>query len=98
MSTVSVKDKLVNFFHNPVYNTLTVSQARARFGIENVSARINELREEGFAIYTNTKTLEDGRKIKFYRLGSPSARYLRNLHAGRTRLAVKALANPGRAA
>jgi len=91
MYTVTTKDKLVNYFHNPVYNTLTVNQARARFGIQNVSARINELREEGFAIYTNTKTLEDGRKIKFYRLGKPSARYLRNLNAGRTRLALKAL-------
>jgi hypothetical protein len=96
MNNVSVNDKLLNYFFNPVYNTLTVAQARARFGIQNVSARINELRLDGFSIYTNTKTLSDGRKIKFYRLGSPSARYLRNLAAGRTRLAVKALT--GRAA
>ena len=91
MNTVSVNDKLVAYFHNPVYNTLTVAQAKARFGITNVSARINELRKEGFAIYTNTKTLADGRKISFYRLGTPSKRYLRNLKAGRTQLAIKAL-------
>lgn len=96
MFTMSTKDKLISYFHNPVYNTLTTAQARARFGVKNVSAVINELRLEGFAIYTNSKTLEDGRKIKFYRLGTPSKRYLRNLDAGRTRLAVAALA--GRAA
>ena len=96
MNNFSVKDKLVAYFHNPVYNTLTVAQARARFGIQNVTARINELREEGFAIYTNTKTLSDGRKIKFYRLGTPSKRYMRNLKAGRTQIAIAALT--GRAA
>jgi predicted ArsR family transcriptional regulator len=91
MSKVSTKDKLLSYFFNPVYNTLTVAQAQARFGITNVSARINELRQEGFAIYTNTKTLEDGRTISYYRLGSPSARFTRNLNAGRTKLAIKSL-------
>jgi hypothetical protein len=56
------------------YNTFTTAQARVRFGITNVAARINELRKEGHAIYTNTKTLEDGRKISFYRLGKPTKR------------------------
>jgi DNA-binding MarR family transcriptional regulator len=94
----SVKDRLVNYFFNPVYNTLTVKQASARFGItaSTVTKAVNELRKEGFAIYTNRKTLEDGRKISVYRLGSASKRYLRNLRAGRTRLAVQALT--GRAA
>jgi hypothetical protein len=91
MSKLSVRSKLLNYFFNPVYNTLTVAQAQARFGIVNVSARINELRQDGFSIYTNTKTLEDGRKISFYRLGTPSERFLRNLNAGRTAIAVKSL-------
>jgi biotin operon repressor len=70
---MSAKQKILNYLSkNSSYNTLTTSQARARFGITNVSARINELREEGYAIYTNTKTLEDGRKISFYRMGTPS--------------------------
>ena len=96
MNKVSLKDKLIAYFHNPVYNTLTVAQARSRFGVTNVSGAINELRKEGFAIYTNRKTLADGRKISFYRLGTPSKRYLRNLNAGRTSIAVAALS--GRAA
>lgn len=54
------------------YNTFTTAQAQSRFGISNVSARIDELRQEGHCIYTNTKTLENGRKIKFYRLGTPT--------------------------
>lgn len=92
-SQLTLKDKLLDFFFNTRYNTLTVAQARARFGVEtqSVTSAVRDLRMEGFAIYTNTKVLSDGRRIKFYRLGNPSARYTRNLNAGRTRLAVKSL-------
>lgn len=58
------------------YNTFTTAQARARFGIKNVAARISELREEGYAIYSNTKKLADGRTITVYRLGQPSRRMI----------------------
>lgn len=72
---MSVKQKILNFLSKQDgYNTLTVAQARARFGCNNVTARIEELRSEGHAIYTNTKTLADGRRISFYRLGTPSKR------------------------
>jgi hypothetical protein len=54
------------------YNTFTVAQAQKRFGVKNVSARIEELRKEGYCIYTNSKTLKNGRKINFYRLGTPT--------------------------
>ena len=53
------------------YNTFTTAQAQRRFGISNVSARIDELRQEGHCIYTNTKVV-DGRKVKYYRLGTPT--------------------------
>jgi hypothetical protein len=53
------------------YNTFTTKQAQRRFGITNVSARIDELRQEGNCIYTNTKTV-DGQKVSFYRLGTPT--------------------------
>lgn len=69
----SVKQKMLNFLSKDgKYNTFTVAQARARWGISNVTARVNELRDEGHAIYTNRKTLTDGRKITFYRLGTPT--------------------------
>lgn len=53
------------------YNTFTTAQAQRRFGISNVSARIDELRQEGHCIYTNTK-VQDGRKVSYYRLGTPT--------------------------
>lgn len=69
----SAKQKILAYLSKTEgYNTLTVAQARARFGIKNVSARIDELRKEGYAIYANTKTLEDGRKVTYYKLGKPT--------------------------
>jgi hypothetical protein len=53
------------------YNTFTTKQAQRRFGITNVAARIDELRQEGHVIYTNTKVV-DGQKVSFYRLGTPT--------------------------
>jgi len=70
---MNVKTKILNYLSKADgYNTLTTAQARARFGISNVAARIEELRKEGHCIYTNTKYLEDGRKISFYRMGKPT--------------------------
>ena len=65
------------------YNTFTVEQARRRFGISNVSARIDELRQEGHVIYTNTKYNADGVKVASYRLGKPTKAMVRTaLQAG----------------
>jgi len=70
---MSAKQRLLNFLSKKDgYNTLSVAQARARFGIQNVAARISELRQEGYAIYTNMKTRGDGSKVAVYRLGTPS--------------------------
>ena len=55
----------------------TVAQLRARFGVQNVAARIEELRNEGHCIYTNTKTLANGRRISYYRIGAPTKRLVR---------------------
>jgi len=90
-SKQTIKQKLLNSFFNPVYDTFTAAQARARFKISNVSARINELRKEGYPIYSNVKTLEDGRKVTVYRLGNPSKRYLRAMRSGRISQALAAL-------
>lgn len=75
MSKMTAKEKiLATLSKKDGYNTFTTAQARARFGITNVAARINELREEGYAIYTNTKKLANGRTISFYRMGQPTKR------------------------
>jgi hypothetical protein len=44
------------------------------FGIANPSATINELRNEGYSIYLNTRNTQSGMKVSFYRLGTPTKR------------------------
>ena len=74
----SAKQKILAYLSKKDgYNTLTVAQARAKFGIINVSARVDELRQEGHCIYTNTKTRADGSKVKSYRLGKPTKAMVR---------------------
>lgn len=78
MTKLSAKQKILNFLSKKEgYNTLSVAQARARFGIQNVSARIDELRQEGHCIYTNTKRRADGTKVNVYRLGTPTKSMVR---------------------
>ena len=49
-------------------NTLTTAQARSMFKVDNIAARIYDLRQDGFRIYTNNRKLKDGRMVKAYRL------------------------------
>jgi hypothetical protein len=70
---VSAKQRMLNALkQSEGYNTFTVKQAQRRFGIKNVSARIDELRQEGHCIYTNTKKTEDGSTVKYYKIGTPT--------------------------
>jgi hypothetical protein len=75
---ISAKEKILNYLSKTEgYNTLSVAQARARFGIQNVAARVEELRKEGHVIYTNTKTRGDGSKVSVYRMGKPTKAMVR---------------------
>lgn len=56
------------------YNTLTANKMRHLFGIANPSATINELRNDGYAIYLNSRVNANGKKVSFYRLGTPTKR------------------------
>jgi len=79
---MSAKQKILNYLSKEgPYNTLTVAQAKSRFGISNVGARIEELRAEGHCIYTNKKTLSNGKTITYYRLGKPSREMVAMAHA-----------------
>lgn len=72
------KEKIVKFLSKSTgTNTFTTAQAQSWFGVENVAARIAELRQEGYPIYTNTRVREDGTKKYFYRLGKPSKSFKR---------------------
>jgi len=74
---LSAKEKMLTALKQPSgYNTFTTKQAQRRFGITNVAARIDELRQEGNVIYTNTKVV-DGQKVSFYRLGTPTKALVR---------------------
>lgn len=72
-SKVSAKSRILAFLNRTTgRNTLTVKQARARFRISNVSARIAQLRAEGYSIYTNKRSNHPA----VYRLGRPSASFM----------------------
>ena len=77
MKKLSAKQKIVNYLAKNSEYGLTTNQARARFGIVNVAARIEELRQEGHCIYTNTKTRGDGSKVSVYRIGAPTKAMVR---------------------
>jgi hypothetical protein len=48
---MSQNDRLVRFLTTG--RSITAAQARARFGVRNLRARVNDLRSEGFCVYTN---------------------------------------------
>jgi len=71
----SAKAKVLAYLSkDSAYNTLTVNRMQSLFGIANPSATINELRNEGHAIYLNTRVTANGDKVSFYRLGQPTKR------------------------
>ena len=47
---------------------------QSQFGIANPSATINDLRNDGHAIYLNSRINTSGEKVSFYRLGAPTKR------------------------
>jgi hypothetical protein len=62
---MSQNDRLVRYFSTG--RSITPAQARSRFGIRNLRARVNDLRSEGYCVYTNrTKTGTS------YRIGKPN--------------------------
>ncbi len=66
MAKTNARTRMMNYLRSGY--DITTNQARARFGIENVAARIHELREEGYPIYTNLKNI-NGHQTFVYRLG-----------------------------
>jgi uncharacterized protein YjdB len=71
----SVKSKILAYLSKDSgYNTLTVAKMQSVFGVANPTATINDLRNDGHAIYLNTRTNSNGDKVSFYRLGTPTKR------------------------
>jgi len=73
--TKSAKTKIFAYLSKTDgYNTLTAAKMQSVFGVKNPSATVNELRNEGNAIYLNSRINSNGEKVSFYRLGSPTKR------------------------
>ena len=71
---MSVKSKILAYLSKDgAYNTLTAQKMQSVFGVANPSATINDLRNEGHAIYLNSRVV-NGEKVSFYRLGTPTKR------------------------
>ena len=72
---MSAKSKVLAYLSKTgTFNTLTAAKMQSVFGIANPSATINELRNEGHAIYLNSRINANGDKVSFYRLGTPTKR------------------------
>lgn len=65
----SAKSKILTALKNG--RNVTVNQVRARYGIQNVSARVAQLRNEGYSIYTNRT-----KRGFAYRWGTPSQTFI----------------------
>jgi hypothetical protein len=66
MATKTQRTKLVKRLSSG--KNLTVTEATSKFGIKRLAARIHELREEGFPIYTNRVAARNGERVTAYRL------------------------------
>ncbi len=51
---------------------LTASQAEKRFGIKNISAEASRIRQNGYAVYANTRKAGNGVTVTEYSMGRPS--------------------------
>jgi len=51
---------------------LTAAQIKSRYGIANPHDAVYQLRQAGFAIYTNETTNSNGETVMKYRAGKPS--------------------------
>jgi len=72
-------EKVLNFLASG--KQLTVSEARSRFGVQNLRSIIDRLRNrDGFTIYTNQKTfsrgLHRGRMVTTYRLDNADQEFV----------------------
>ncbi len=59
----SQNQRIINFLSKG--KTLTADQAESKFGVQNLRARVDDLRASGYPVYNNGGA---------YRLGTPSRR------------------------
>ena len=59
---------------NALYNgeAVTPAAAEKRFGIKNISAEVSRIRQNGYAVYTNSRKAGNGVQVTEYVIGKPS--------------------------
>ena len=63
--------KIFEYLNGGSHRTLTASQAETRFGVKNLRARINDLRDMGVDIVTEMReTRTSDRPVAFYSIHS----------------------------
>ena len=50
----------------------TASDASKRFGIKNISAEVSRIRQNGYAVYADTRKAGNGVVVREYRIGGAS--------------------------
>jgi hypothetical protein len=86
---MSAIESMFNYLSNG--NQVTTRQARTLFKVENIADVVYRLRNEGVAVYTNRVKLADGTRTFAYRMGRPSAAFIKNLETSHYARARKAL-------
>ena len=52
--------------------SLTQSEATKRFGVKNLAAEASRIRQNGYAVYANSRTAGNGVTVTEYEMGKPS--------------------------
>ena len=63
---------------NAMYNgeKLTASEAKKRFGVGNLAAEASRIRQQGYAVYADSRVAGNGVKVTEYRIGTPSRKLI----------------------
>jgi hypothetical protein len=73
MKRINKDTKTFKIF-NALYNgaKLTSSEANKRFGVKNLSAEVSRIKQNGYAVYSNTRKAGNGVQVTEYVMGQPS--------------------------
>ena len=73
MKYISKETKTFKVF-TALYNgeKLTASEANKRFGVKNLSAEASRIRQNGYAVYSKSRTAGNGVVVTEYEMGKPS--------------------------
>ena len=55
---------------------VTASQAEKRFGVKNISAEVSRIRQNGYAVYANSRKAGNGVQVTEYAIGKPSRKLI----------------------